>query len=215
MELAAILVERGQLDDARAALLAADSVFAEVLGDDSPARAAVAGNLGDLERRAGNALAAVSAYGRAAAILEATEGSRSPSVAAALIDMARATADGGQPHEALRTVERAIAILESAPERDRFRLAGALVVRARLELELGVDATKTARRALALREADTDASPDEVAEARFALAEALLAKAPAKARDLALAARTGASPELRETIEAWLETHRARERTRP
>ncbi len=215
MELAAILVERGQLDEARTVLLAADSVFAEVMGDDSPARAAVAGNLGDLERRAGNAPAAISAYGRAAAILEATEGTRSPSVAAALIDMARATADGGQPHEALRTANRAIAILEAAPERDRFRLAGALVVRARLELALGVDASKTARRALALREAETDALPDEVAEARFALAEALAAKAPSKARDLALAARTDASPELRETIEAWLETHRAGEHTRP
>ncbi|MEO8700968.1 MAG: serine/threonine-protein kinase [Kofleriaceae bacterium] len=207
MNLASSLVEAGKLPEARSELLAADAIFARSLGEAHPARAAIAGNLADVEGKLGNHAAAIAALERAVAILESAEGPKAASTAAARRELAGAIAAAGRPDDALRELARSIAILEGLGADGVGRLRGALVDRAKLELDGGKPALAiaSAERALAVATKNPDTVlPDELASTRFMLARALVSTDRTRALAMARAAASGAEAEQRAEIDAWL-----------
>jgi serine/threonine protein kinase/tetratricopeptide (TPR) repeat protein len=172
-------------------------------------------SMSEAERALGRLDAALTANRRGLGILEAALGATHPQLATPLVDLGDVLRFSGDRDGALAAYRRAGALLDKSPERPEK--AQALVGIG--QLELGADRASEAlaplQQAVALRER-YPSDPVALAEARFALAEALWRDGRERARALRLAtaaraayAQAGArGRESLGAVDAWLARRR-------
>ena len=124
LNLATALITLHRFDEARPLLQRADAVLLRVYGPDSAPRAAIYGNLGELEQAQEHWDAALAAYRGAAEVLEhiGDVGGQ----AGAQRDIARVLALSGHVADAIAEDERALATVERLGSGAESRLAGVL-----------------------------------------------------------------------------------------
>ncbi|HUJ60395.1 MAG TPA: tetratricopeptide repeat protein, partial [Kofleriaceae bacterium] len=212
LNLATALVWMHRDDEARPLLAHADAVFARTFGDDHPVRAAVYGSLGELERDQSHWDAAIDAFRKALAVL--VKLGDVAGQAGARGDLARTLSLAGRGDEAVAEQTKVVAIYEQLGPDGAPRLPAALADLADIDTARGKPALAVpiAERAVALAEArPADANPDDLADARLALAAALwdAGRDRTRARALAEKARAAYTDPARVGRAAqWLADHR-------
>jgi eukaryotic-like serine/threonine-protein kinase len=209
----------GDLDAAMPLYERSLSITRTALGPDHSDVARALNNIATIHHMRGESEEEKVALLEALSIWERTLGPEHPEIAGVLGNLAKLHESEGDYAEARVLFERALAIRQAALGPDHPRLAYLLVGLANVALEgdRPVDALAHARRAVTLREGGR-ASPAELAEARFVLAQALWAATPhdggdrATARELAERAarqfRTGEGTQAAaELVEGWLAEH--------
>ncbi|MBZ4416485.1 serine/threonine-protein kinase [Myxococcus sp. RHSTA-1-4] len=196
-------------------------IFQRVYGDEHPMTAGTLHNLGGFLLELDRAEEALHSFERAAKIREKELGPRDAKLAASLSGMGRALAKQGRYAEAAEHHQRALAIREAAlgPESPPVAIDLMGLGRDFLGLKAPRKARAPLERAVALLERQpAGTSDDDLADARFALAQALASEAGEleKARRLADAAREynrrfprKRAAELAE-IERWMAARAAR-----
>ena len=124
LNLASGLIVLHRYDEARPLLQRADAVLLRVYGPDSAPRAAIYGNLGEIEQAQEHFDAALADYRHAAEVLEHI--GDHGGVAGAHRDIARVLAQSGHLAEAIAEDERALATIERLGSGAESRLAGVL-----------------------------------------------------------------------------------------
>ena len=148
-------------------------------------------------------------------MLIALEGSGSPDVAGADRDLADALQMTGHIAEAIATDQAAVAIYEHMGSDGDVRLGPALddLCAQLLVAHRAADALPLARRALAvIEQRPADANPQDLADAKFTLAQVLWETCDrAGAHALAVAAEQGAvDPDHKKQATDWLAAHAVR-----
>ncbi len=190
LNLASALIVLRRYDEARPLLQRADAVLLRVYGPDSAPRAAIYGNLGEVEQAQQHFDAALADYRRAAEVLEHIGDLGGQ--AGAQRDIARVLAQSGHLAAAIAEDERALAMIERLGSGAESRLAGVLSELADLHLDAHepVIALPLAQRAVTIASArPADADPDALADAHFALGVALWDSGRDHDRALALVAQ--------------------------
>jgi serine/threonine-protein kinase len=192
--LAEVLLELGRLDEARAAAERGLAIRERRAGPESAPVAASLASLAMIARAAGDRRLAFEDIDRAIAIDEKTLGPMHPKLASHLTDRATIRAGFGRLDDAIADSLRALAIREKALGPDHPYVATSLVQVGGGYLERGraAAALPILERALQIRTAH-DAAPDDLAEARFAVARALAATHGDRARARALAEQARAT----------------------
>ena len=193
------------------------AILVKLVGPDHPLVAMALNNLGLNAEAEGHLADAERDYQASASILEKTLGPDHPRVAIALSNLGAALRKDHKPAEALAAFQRSLAINDKrfgtdyADSLDDLLGIGESLV----ALDRPRDALPTIERALHLAESG-EPSAWGIAEARFALAEALWASGGdrARARSLAAQARAGMAAEHNELaqdqlaeIDAWIAQH--------
>ncbi len=193
---------KGELERAHELFERALALELAAYGDAHPSVAVTSTNLAMVLVDLGRPQEALPHHRRALAIFVARLGPDHPTLAV--------VHDGiGFAHEALGELELAAAsyrrALEIAEAHGATSLPEALLRLGTLEHARGHDDAAIAllERSLALREAAPEADPHMLAKSRFALARALLAREPVRARRLAAAA-IAADATLRPEVDEWL-----------
>ena len=168
----------------------------KALGLESPDTAFNLEYLGAVQAELGNYAEALAFQERALKVREKTLGAEHPQVAASLQSLGETLAKQRRHDEARARFAAALAMRERAFGVGHPDVAATLFEMAKLELDADGDAVTPAERALAIRDGHSDSTQEVVAESRFLLARALMARKPtaadrARARTLAEAARDG------------------------
>lgn len=212
-----LLGQRGRLDEAETALRRALSTKEAALGENHPGVAKWASNLGNVLRKLGRFREAEEALRHALSIHEATVGPRDRLVAFTCISLGYLLLFDERYVEAVPYFERARGILVDKFGADYPYLGNVWNGLARTYLALSEHelAGAAATRALAVLESN-DMRRDNIAEARFALAQALSAQPAQRRRAITVArealaefasvAEEGVVKELAE-VRAWLAAH--------
>ncbi len=190
LNLASALIVLHRYDEARPLLQRADAVLLAVYGPDSAPRAAIYGNLGEVEQAQEHFDAALADYRGAAKVLEHIGDLGGQ--AGADRDIARVLAQSGHLPDAIAEDERALATIERLGSGAESRLAGVLAELADLHIDAHEPAVALplAERAVSVASArPADADPDALAESRFALGVALWDSGRDRDRALALVAQ--------------------------
>jgi eukaryotic-like serine/threonine-protein kinase len=172
-------------------------------------------SIGEAEQALGRVDAALASYHRGLAVLEQALGPTHPQLSIPLCDLGDALRARGDSAGALGAYRRAEALLEKSPdspERARALVGVGLVYLSQHEVERAIESLQ---RALTLREGHPG-DPLALAEARFALAQALWQQGRDRQRAGALATATRtiyekAGPRGQEGLAAldqWLDHHR-------
>jgi tetratricopeptide (TPR) repeat protein len=202
--LAGVDLRRGELPSARARLEAVIERYGETFGPEHPRMAAPLGNLGFVLSAMGEHEAAVDYIRRATAIAERARGPDHPQVAGGHAALGHVLAQAGQPALAEPELEAAIAGFERTLGPEHPALAEPLLDLGQARLVLGrpADAVEPLERALALASA-ADLPPVQLADTRFALAQALEPREPVRAQELARAAFETYAAELHPEDDRW------------
>ncbi|WAS90654.1 serine/threonine-protein kinase [Nannocystis punicea] len=212
--------DRGELEQALALLGQALAIYEAKFGADSPDVASTLLNIGLTRDEQGDHRGAIADYERALAIAEKTYGPDHKVVAQLIHNIADAHRGLRAYDEAVPRYERALATIEKVLGPEHPMVTYPLVGLGRVDVERGRPAAAIAplERAVALRERG-DEAPDVVADAHFALAEALWDAPPPAGRDRsrahALATRAlaeyraagSAGQQVIPEVEAWLRGH--------
>ncbi|MBL9104525.1 MAG: serine/threonine protein kinase [Myxococcales bacterium] len=213
--LALTMRARGQVQEAIDLLVRALHVTERSSGADHANAAGIRQNLGSMLVQLGRQDEALAEFERARQIREKALGPKHPDVAFVRVDSAEILVQQGKYAEAEPVLRESIKDLEAGLGLGHPDLAHPIV--ALVDLLLATrradEALPLAERALALRQAD-EAASRELAAARFALAQALLATGGDRPRatQLARAALVGfsaASPE-RASVDRWLAKYERR-----
>ncbi|HEY3360041.1 MAG TPA: serine/threonine-protein kinase [Polyangia bacterium] len=216
MNLAETVGALGDFERQRQLAERAVRLFTAATGPEHPYVAASTLALGNALHNQGQHAEALARFVRGQAIYEKAVGPKDADFAQALASVGREQRclDPRSP-AALEAGRRAVAILEAAVGRDHPDLAAALTLVGQAQLALGAphEAIAPLERAVPLR-IKGGAAADDLAETRFALAQALwqAGRDRARAVTLATAARDGLKPlkfraaELQQ-VEAWLKQH--------
>jgi eukaryotic-like serine/threonine-protein kinase len=129
--LAIALADAGRFDDAHKHLVRADAIFTAALGSAAPFRIALLVQLGDVAGKRGDRDGELSSYRQAAALIEAAAGADSPQASAIHARIGEALLRHARPADALRELERAVALAERGNDRDAVAEYRALLARAR------------------------------------------------------------------------------------
>jgi tetratricopeptide (TPR) repeat protein len=181
----------GDLTKQRAAAERSVAIFEKVAGPEHPSTAMALANLAAAYHNQEQHEEALKTYRRSLAIYEKTSGPKHPDTASALEGVGRELRClGGQPREALAQARRAVETMEAAYGKDHPELASPLSFLGLAQLDAGApaEALATFERALPLR-VKARAQPDDLAETRFGLAQALWQLGKDKPRALQLAER--------------------------
>jgi len=213
--LAGVDLRRGDLVSARARLEAVIERYGETFGPEHPRMAAPLGNLGFVLSAMGEHEAAIEHIRRATAIAERARGSDHPQVAGGHAALGHVLAQAGQPARAEPELEAAVAGFERSLGPEHPAVAEPLLDLGQARLTLGrpADAVAPLERALALASA-ADLPPVQLADTRFALAQALEPREPARAQELARAAFEAYEGLLQPEDDRWPRVHEWR-RTHP
>jgi tetratricopeptide (TPR) repeat protein len=188
------------------------------LGPEHPNIAATLDNIGNMLAADGHHDEAMIQHRRALAIREKALGPTDPSISLSLMNIANAFEAKGELDAALEYNRRALSIAEAALGPDHHDVALALfnVGQTRVQRREFTEAIPDLERALRLSESGAT-PPNELADRRFLLAEALAGAGtdPVRARALAQQARDGYTTDvgtlaLRQEIDAWLAARAAR-----
>jgi tetratricopeptide (TPR) repeat protein len=215
--LGALAFMQGKHDEAIALCRRALVIWERALGPGHPRLAEALDNIGVMLHAQGKWGEATELHRRSLVISEQALGAEHPHVIYPLINLAGALYRQARYEEAAAHYRRALAITEDALGKEHPSAAHALIGLALVHLRDGrsAEALPLAERAVAVLQ-QNGASADNLAEASFVLARALLATGqdPARARALARQARdalqTASAPlsliELAE-VETWLQSH--------
>jgi tetratricopeptide (TPR) repeat protein len=195
-----VAISEGKLEDARDYYERALTIREQALGVDHPEVGTTLYSLGTLARTEGKLESAREYFERALAIEEKTLGVDHPDVAPTLTGLGNLALAEGKLEDARERYERALAIQEKALGVDHPDIVFAAVGLGITSFELGkpTEAIPHLERALALRTTHPGDAV-ELAEIRFALAEALwdapveAGRDRARARELASLARTASA----------------------
>ncbi|MBX7077861.1 MAG: tetratricopeptide repeat protein [Nannocystaceae bacterium] len=214
--LARLEFEAAALPQSRALLERVLAIQRAHLGPDHPLISGVLGNLGNVLLEQGDFDAATAAYTESLRIDEAVYGSEHPELAAALSGLGAVARLRGDHDRAVSLNQRALAIEERALGPDHVDVGATLYALGRAQLAQGdrVAAAASLERALAIASA-TASSPQQLAERRVVLADAIVADDPIRARRLLEQARAAlqesgdaAAPimaEIHARLDAWHE----------
>ncbi len=223
VNIAAMHERLGEDEEAIGAAEEARRIFESTLGSEHSNVAKVLNNLAVMKRARGDREGALADTRRAIEIFERSLGAEHPSVATSLLNLAAMQLEHGSRDAARRSCERAVAIRERALGPEHPEVGRALDTLAVITEAEGDSAGQVAigERAVSLIER-SGGHPDWLAEARFHLAEGLIARGRPgdrpRARSLARAAAEGfraaedASSAAR--VDTWLSEHIATKRPR-
>ncbi|MFV8749259.1 tetratricopeptide repeat protein [Nannocystaceae bacterium ST9] len=211
-----VLVSQGAYEEALATHRRALAIREKTLGPDHADVAASLNNLGTVLAALGRDDEALEHFERAKAIWALSLEPGHPYITSATINIADIALRRGELAISLPMHEQALAEFERSLGPDHVHLGYPLVGIGRARLGLGELALAHAAAQRAIDVRTGAAPPNELADARFLLAEVLLAEGePTRARELALAAREdyrglgkGRETELA-TVDAWLAAHPA------
>ncbi len=172
----------------------------KALGLENPDTAYNLEYLGAVQAELGNYAEALEFQERALKVREKTLGAEHPQVAASLQSLGETLAKQRRFEEARARFKEALAMRERVFGVSHPDVAATLLSMAKLELDAGGDAVAPAERALAILDGHSDTIQKNMAEAKFLLARALVARKPtaadrARARALAEAAQSGYAAE--------------------
>jgi tetratricopeptide (TPR) repeat protein/predicted Ser/Thr protein kinase len=210
-----VLLAQGELADARAAQENALAIYEKAYGPEHPRVADTLANLGVTCQELGELEDARSYQERALAIRKEVFAEDHPDIADSLNNLGELEFLSGNVEQAHVDHSRALAIRERVYEPDHPTIPWTLVQLAKAERALGRSgkARSLLERAVSLYGPDSAAEPDEVADARFELAQLLWSVDGPRAREQAgLARRTlseggeDASKALA-AVDAWLTQH--------
>jgi len=190
--LALVREAAGSFDEATRLFVRALAIQEKVFGADHPQVGDTLHNLATVRFDTGDHAESAGLLRRALAIYERSYGENHPSTASSIAGLAQIHHVTGAHDEALRMFARALAIDERVLGADHPNIAHILIGSGETLLALGRagEAVPPLARALALREAGR-VQPEEVAEARFALARALWAADGDRDRAHVLAQQAG------------------------
>ncbi len=201
----------GDLEGARARQAEALELRERTFGPDHPALAGSYNNMANALARKRDMSGALEFHRKALALHERSRGPESAATVIALVNVATDLNELSRSEEALPLAQRALRLWERVLGPDSPRLVAALLVLGEAQVRLGQaeEARKTLERGLALAAGRED---EDVASARFALAQALrdAGREPARAEALARQARdyfarhTVRNQVQLERVEAWL-----------
>ncbi|MCY1059569.1 serine/threonine-protein kinase [Nannocystis sp. SCPEA4] len=215
--LALVREAAGDYDEATRLFLRALPIQEKALGPDHPHVADTLHNLATVRFDTADHAESGRLLGRALAIYERALGENHPSTASSISGLGLVAHATGRHDEALRLFARALAIQERVLGPDHPNLAHPLIGSGDALLALGraAEAVGPLARALSLREAG-QVQPEELAEARFALARALWDAEVDRARARALAEQAGetyaaitATAAAASRVREWLAKHPA------
>jgi tetratricopeptide (TPR) repeat protein/tRNA A-37 threonylcarbamoyl transferase component Bud32 len=211
-----MLYDEGRLDEALPYHERALAIRERALGPHHPDVAISLNNLGNVLGDQGKHEEALASYRRALAIGEQTLGTEHPDIGVTIHNIGAVLADQGKPEAARSQYERALAIEERALGPSHPDLADSLVSMAEIALEMHDHeaAREHAERALSILES-SETSPEVLAEARLALAQALGPDRSQRVRARTLAQRARddyaalrePEPETLAEIDTWLAEH--------
>ncbi|PCC68639.1 Serine/threonine protein kinase [Nannocystis exedens] len=172
--LALVYEATGVYDEAARLFLRALAIQEKAFGLDHPMVADTLHNLATVRYDTHDHAESARLLRRALAIYERRLGPHHPSTVASVAGLGQVLTATGAPEEALKLFARALASQEQVLGPDHPSLAHSLLGRAEALTALGraAEAVPALERALAIREA-SQVQPEELAEARFALARAL------------------------------------------
>ena len=212
MTLAQMLLAEKRVPEAADLLKRADVVFLATYGADHPVRAAIYGNLGQLEQDQGHYEASLVDYRMARGIIKRTQGPDAASIAGVEHDIANSLGALNRFDEAMVSAQHAVSILEKLGPDGENRLSNMLVVVA--EIDVARDhperALPVAERALEIATRRTaDASQTDLADAQYLVARVLWDGHGdrARARKLAEAAVKTPDPDKAAVIAGWMKSH--------
>ena len=191
-----VLINQDKYEASVPYLSRALAIREKALGLESPDTAFNLEYLGAVQAELGRYAEALAFQERALKVREKTLGAVHPQVAASLQSLGETLAKRRSYDAARARFAAALAMREQVLGVSHPNVADTLYEMGKLELDAGGDAVKPAERALAIRDGHADTTQEFVAEARFLLARALVARKPtaadrARARTLAEAARDG------------------------
>ncbi len=144
-----ILMELGQLDEARLQLERARSIFEQIYGEKSPALFDIWNAMAGVEHERGDYEAATACSRRTLELAQATQPEAS-ALAPLYVNLAQSLAQSGHADEAAELVERGIALMEADTKRPHRRVA-AITIRGVVAYEQGDFARAVAAHADAVR----------------------------------------------------------------
>ncbi|MBI5478308.1 MAG: tetratricopeptide repeat protein [Deltaproteobacteria bacterium] len=175
MNLAGVHGTLGEFAKQRAEAERSVAIFEKAAGLEHPHTAMAVANLAAAFHNQESHEEALKLYRRALAVYEKTEGPKHPDTAGAMEGVGRELrCIGGQPREALAQGRRAAEMMEAALGKDHPELASPLSFLGLAQLDAGApaEALATFERTWPLR-VKARAQPDDMAETRFGLAQAL------------------------------------------
>ena len=189
MNLAGVHGTLGEFAKERSEAERSVAIFEKVAGMEHSNTAMAISNLATAFHHQENHEEALKQYRRALAIYEQTEGLKHPDTAGAIEGVGRELrCIGGQQREALAQARRAVEAMEGAYGKDHPELASPLSFLGLAQLDVGApaDALATFERTLPLR-VKARAQPDDMAETKFGMAQAVWQLGKDKPRALRLA----------------------------
>ncbi|WAS91235.1 serine/threonine-protein kinase [Nannocystis punicea] len=215
--LALVYEATGAYDEATRLFLQALAIQEKTFGPDHPQVADTLHNLATVRYDTHDDAEAERLLRRALAIYERKLGPHHPSTVSSVSGLGLVLHNGGAHEDALKMFARALASQEQVLGDGHPSVAHTLIGRGDTLIDLGRarEAVPELERALAIREAN-QVQPEELAEARFALARALWQAGIDRPRARALAeqaaeifATTSGTNESRDRLAAWLTEHPA------
>jgi tetratricopeptide (TPR) repeat protein/tRNA A-37 threonylcarbamoyl transferase component Bud32 len=210
---AGIDIELGELERARIDLDRSLSILESSVGPDHPEVATALNALGGLARMQGDPRASRGYFERALAIIVDSFGAQHPHVAIVHSNLGDLAAELGERDEARRHYELALEIRRATLGPEHLSVGGSLDDLGLLALDEGRDAeaAELFERSLEIQLPGLGEGHIDVANTRFALARALWATQPERAREQAGLARAAylemnPAPPLLAELEAWLRT---------
>ncbi|WP_434425129.1 tetratricopeptide repeat protein [Nannocystis pusilla] len=215
--LALVYEATGVHDEAARLFLRALAIQERALGPDHPVVADTLHNLATVRYDTGDLAESGRLLKRALAIYERRLGLHHPSTVASVTNLGQLLSASGAHEDALELFARALASQERVLGRDHPSVAHTLLGRGGALLGLGraAEAVREFERALAIREA-AQVQPEELAEARFAVARALWEAGGDRPRARALAEQAATTyptapgtEDARAKVREWLASHPA------